>query len=452
MPRRKKFGLGKKKAKRKTSKKIRDFSKKRRAKIVKKFSKKLLDKYGKYVKSIIVWGSTARDEFKHESDIDLIVLIDDTRKDFNKNKKGEIENFVKKTAKDIHEKLSPQPPWTVTKFMKMVQDFAPLAYALLKDGVPVYDTGFFMTNKRLLRMGQIKATPEAAERRMRRVPKRLLKAKQVKMWLVAEDVYYAMIGAEEAVLMYLGRGPPDPIKAADACREYLVKPGLLEEKYVKYLAEVVKFRKKVEHRDIKEIKGEEIDKFIEKGEEFVKRFKKLLRELIIRRKAGYVQKNYQIMLKASVAALKSLDKLPEDPKKLPEAFKKHLIEEQKLNPVYGEVFDKVIGMKKMLKDKKVQKIPERDIHVTKEYIRRFVGSVRDIIKEKDLGSQKVPKIPDPVKKKAEKKVKKEIKKSREKKEKKKKEKKKKKKKKKAKAKPPKKTKKETKTTKPPKGG
>lgn len=439
----KKFGLGGIKSKRKTSKKIRDFSKKRRAKIVKKFSKKLLDKYGKYVKSIVVWGSTARDEFKHESDIDLIVLVDDTKKDFNKNKKSEIKKFVKKASKDVHEKLSPQPPWTITKFMKMVRDFAPLAYALLKDGVPVYDTGFFMTNKRLLKMGQIKATPEAAERRMRRVPKRLRKAKQVKMWLVAEDVYYAMIGAEESVMMYLGRGPPDPVKAADACREHLVQQGLLEEKYAKYLEEVVKFRKKVEHREIKEVDGEKIDEFIEKGEEFVNRFKKLLKELIIRRKAGYVQKNYKIMLKASVAALKSIDELPEDPKELPGAFKEHLIEGQKLNPVYGEVFDKVVGMKKMLNDKKVEKIPERDIHVTKEYIRRFVGNVKDIIKDKDLKSQKLPEIPDSVKKKAKKKVKKEIKKS-----KKKKKKKSKKKSKSKKAKPPKKTKKEKKTTKP----
>ena len=382
-----------KKIKRKTSKKIKDFSKKRRARIVKEFSKKLLSKYGRYIKSIVVWGSTARNEFKLESDIDLIVLVDDTLKDFNSKLEEEIENYVKEIVKESDEKLSPQHPWTITSFMKMIRDFAPLAYAVLKDGIPVYDTGFFLTNKRLLEMGEIKATPEAAERRMRTVPGRLLKAKQIKMWLIAEDVYYAMIGAEEAVLMYLGRGPPDPVHSAEECEEYLVKPGLLEKKYVDYLDEVVKFRKKVEHREIKEIDGKKVDEYIKKGEEFVERMKKLLKELIIRRKAGYVQKNYEIMLKASVAALKSLDKLPKDPKDLPKAFKKHLIEEQKLNPIYEEVLDRVIGMKKMMNDKKLDKIPERDIHTTKEYVRRFIGSVRDIIKENDLEKQKIPEVP-----------------------------------------------------------
>lgn len=384
--------MKKKIIKRKISKKIKDFSKKRRAEIVKEFSKKLLDKYGKYVKSIVVWGSVARDEFTHESDIDLIVLVDDTLKDFNSKKEEEIEEFIHDLAKKVDDKLSPQPPWTITSFMKMVRDFAPLAYAVLKDGIPVYDTGFFLTNKRLLDMGEIRATPEAAERRMRTVPKRLLRAKQAKLWLIAEDVYYAMIGAEESVLMYLGRGPPDPIHAAEVCDEYLAKVGLLEKKYIKYLKDVVNFRKKVEHREIKDINGSEIDEYIKKGEEFVKRMSRLLRELIIRRKASYVQKNYEVMLKASIAALKSLDKLPKDPKDLPKAFKKYLIEEQKLNPVYEDVFNKVLEMKKLMSEKKLEKIPEREIHLTKEYIRKFIGSVRDMIKEKDLEAQKVPDI------------------------------------------------------------
>ncbi|MCD6368104.1 MAG: nucleotidyltransferase domain-containing protein [Candidatus Aenigmarchaeota archaeon] len=385
--------MKKKKIKRKISKRIKDFSKKRRAEIVKEFSKKLLDKYGKYIKSIVVWGSTARDEFKIDSDIDLVILVDDTLKDFDAKKESEMEEFIHDLASKIDDKLSPQNPWTITSFMKMINDFTPLAYAVLKDGIPVYDTGFFLTAKRLLEKGEIRATPEAAERRMRTVPKRLLRAKTAKLWLVAEDVYYAMIGAEEAVLMYLGIGPPDPIHAAEALEEHLVSRGLLEKKYVKYLDEVVKFRKKVERREIKDIKGSDIDEFLKKGEEFVERMNKLLKELILRRKATYIQKNYEIMLKASIAALKSLDKLPKDPKNLPNAFKKHLIEEQKLNPVYNEVFDKVLEMKKLLNDKKIDKIPERDIHLTKEYIRRFIGSVRDLIKERDLEEQKVPDVP-----------------------------------------------------------
>jgi len=384
--------VSKTRIKKKTGKKIRDFAKQRRATVVKEFSKKILDKFGPIVKAIIVWGSTARDQFRCESDIDLVILIDDTKKGFNNEIREKIDEFISEAASKVDEKLSPQPVWTITEFMRMVKNYAPLAYALLKDGIPVYDTGFFVTNKNLLEMGEMPATPEASERRMESVPKRLLRAKQAKLWLIAEDLYYAMIGAEEAVMMYLGRGPPDPINAAQACREYLVKTGLIEEKYANLLDEVVKFRKDVEHRKISEIKGEEVDKYLEKGEEFVERMKKLLFELSIRRKQNDIQQSYELMIKASVAALKALNKLPEDPKELPEAFKKYLIEEGKISPVYEEVLGKILEMKRMMKEKKLEEVPEREIHITKEYVRRFIGNVREIFKEIEM-DKSVPEIP-----------------------------------------------------------
>ncbi len=379
-------------ARKKTGKKIREFAKQRRARVVKEFSKKILDKFGPAIKAIIVWGSTARDQFKCESDIDVVVLVDDTKRGFSKEIREKIDEFVRDTACKIDDKLSPQPVWTITEFMRMAKNYAPLAYALLKDGIPVYDTGFFMTNKKLLEMGEMPATPEASERRMGSVPKRLVRANHAKLWIIAEDLYYAMIGAEEAVMMYLGRGPPDPINAAEACREYLVKTGMLEEKYAAFLDKVVRFRKDVEHRKINEIKGEELDKYLKEGEEFVERFKKLLFELTIRRKRSEIQKSYEMMVKASVAALKALDKLPEDPKELPKAFKKYLIDDGKVSPVYEEVFGKVLEMKKKMNDKKVEDVPEREIHITKEYVRRFIGSVREIFKEIEL-ERDVPEIP-----------------------------------------------------------
>ncbi len=382
----------KSKIKKKTGKKIREFAKQRRARIVKEFSKKLLEKYGPYIKAIVVWGSTARDEFKCESDIDLVILVDDTKSDFSEEIKRKMDDFIYKLAKKTDEKLSPQPTWGITEFMRMVRNYAPLAYALLKDGIPVYDTGFFLTNKKLLEMGELPITPEASERRMESVPKRLLGAKHAKLWIVAEYIYYAMIGAEEAVLMYLGRVPPDPINAAKACREYLVKTGLLEEKYVEFLDEVVKFRKAVEHRKINDISGKELDEYIKKGEEFVERFKKLLFELSIRRKRLEIQKSYEVMLKASVAALKALNKLPEDPKDLPKAFKKYLIEEKKLNPVYEEVLERLFEMKRLMEEKKLEEVPERDIHITREYVRRFVGAVREMFQNLDYEKEKAPEI------------------------------------------------------------
>ena len=46
--------------------------------------------------------------------------------------------------------------------------------------------------------------------------------------------------------------------------------------------------------------------------------------------------------------LEAMDKLPEDPKQLPSAFKKHLVDSGMINPVYENILAKVLKMKKLL--------------------------------------------------------------------------------------------------------
>lgn len=359
----------------------REEEKQKRAEVIKGFSKKLLDKYGRQIKAIVAWGSVVRDEFTSKSDIDLVVIADDTREPLDDDDREEMNDFMAKTAKDVDKRLSPQPIWSLTEFWDMTRRLTPLAYNLLKDGVPVYDTGFFLPTKRLLQMGRIPATKEAAESRMEVVPKRLRRAKDAKLWMVAEDVYNAMLNAFQAVIMLLGRGPPGPKQSVDVGRKFLVEPGLMEDKYMQWLDEVITFRKKVEHREISEIKGAEVDEFIKKGEDFIAEMEKLLKKIESNRKEEDIQKSYEAMIKASIAALKAIEKLPEDPKLLPKAFKEHLIDTGLVNAYYGTVFGKVIEMKRMLKESKLEQVTDRDVYVTKEYVRRFVRNVREIIKD-----------------------------------------------------------------------
>lgn len=378
--------------------KQREEEKKKRAELIKQFSKKLLDKYGRQIKAIIAWGSVVRDEFTSKSDIDLVIVADDTREPMDDDERDEINDFMAKTGKEVDERLSPQPIWTLTEFWDMTRRLTPLAYNLLKDGVPVYDTGFFLPTKRLLQMGRIPATKESAESRMEVVPKRLRRAKDAKLWMVAEDVYNAMINAFQAVIMYLGRGPPGPKQSVDTGRKFLVEPGLLEDKYMQWLDDVLVFRKKVEHREISEIKGEQVDDFIDKAEKFIVEMERLLKKIEIDRKEEDVQKAYEAMIKSSIAALKSIDKLPEDPKLLPKAFKEHLIDTGLINAYYGAVFGKVIEMKRLLKDSKLEQIADRDVYITKEYVRRFVRNVREIIKDSAAFKDAVDKEEEPKKK------------------------------------------------------
>jgi hypothetical protein len=80
--------------------------------------------------------------------------------------------------------------------------------------------------------------------------------------------------------------------------------------------------------------------------------------------------------------LKAINKLPPEPEKLPEAFKKYLVEPGLVSPWYADVFGRVIEMRKMLENKKMEDIPERDVYMSKEYVRRFIMDVRKVIESR----------------------------------------------------------------------
>src|SRR3990167_9606932 len=198
---------------------------------VKELSKQILDKYGKYVKAIVMMGSVAREEFKPKSDIDIFVVIDDTSKDLSNEELDKIDADIEKMGQKISEYISVQPIYTLTEFWDYARVAHPIIYNFIKEGVAVYDTGFFGPVKRLLEMGKIPATREAIESYMEGAPKKLTRAKTVKLLMLAEDCYYAMLNASQAVLMFMGLSPPVPSKAYDEVVTHLVKPGIMNKQY-----------------------------------------------------------------------------------------------------------------------------------------------------------------------------------------------------------------------------
>ncbi|MEM5778238.1 MAG: nucleotidyltransferase domain-containing protein [Candidatus Aenigmatarchaeota archaeon] len=372
-------------------KKIKKFSLETRLKSSEEFKNKLLNMFKDYIKSVIVWGSITRGDFTGKSDIDIYVIFDDTKMPLKKFEeiREKIDKDIYSLASSIDPRLHPQPVLALTEFIKGIRYTHPLFFNIIREGYAIYDTGFFIPMRKLLEWGEFPITPESAHMRIDSVPGRIKRVKNVKLYMIAEDLYYAMLDTAQAVLMYIGVGPPVPKRAAEEVRKHLVDSGLLEEEYAKMLEDVVDFRKKVEHKEIKDISGQEVDKWIEKAEKYVERFEKLLKDLETKRKEEDIKRNYEVMVQASVAALKSLKKLPSEPEKLPEAFKKYLVESGLINPIYSEVFEKVIRMRKMLEDKKIDKITEREIYNSKEYVRRFLNDIKGLIKpEKEKRTKK----------------------------------------------------------------
>jgi predicted nucleotidyltransferase/uncharacterized protein (UPF0332 family) len=351
----------------------------RKWKLAEQYKDEVLKKYKNMIKAVVLFGSLTRNDFHEKSDIDMLVVIDDVTARFTPEMKDSFDDKLHEIAKSISEEITVQPAWTLTEFWDMARIGHPLLYTIVRDGWALYDTGFFIPVRKLLELGKIPTTLEAVEKFMETAPQKINRVETAKLYMVAEDLYYAVLNSSQAVLMYMGYNPPSPKHTPLDVKEHLVNEHLLEAEYLHDLEYIIDFRKKVEHKEVKDISGQHLDDLIEKAKKFVSRMEQLLLQLQKKKKESIVEKNYEVMIKAAVAALKKLDKLPPDPKDLPAAIKTSLIDAKHVDPYFEDTFRRVITMRKMLDEDKIQEIPQKDIEFTREYVRRFVEDLRPLI-------------------------------------------------------------------------
>ncbi len=360
--------------------------------IANRFKDEVLKRYKNFIKAVVLFGSFTRGDFHEKSDIDMLVIIDDTLTRFTPEQKLRFDDDIYFIGKDISEHITVQPAWTLTEFWDMARIGHPLLYTIVRDGWALYDTGFWIPIRKLLELGKIPTTLEAVEKFMEAAPQKINRVETAKLYMIAEDLYYAVLNSAQAVLMYLGQNPPSPKHAAQEVKEHLVSQNLLEESYLRDLENIIEFRKRVEHKEIKDVTGNELDEHIQKTKQFVSRMEQMLLQLQKKKKETIVQKNYEVMIKAAVATLKKMEQLPPDPKDLPRAIKDYLIDTGKIDSYYGEIFKRVVTMRKLLDENKVDEIPQKDIELTREYVRRFVRDVAPMME-----GQKKLKAPAPKK-------------------------------------------------------
>ena len=357
-------------------------NKEERIEILKKFTKEILKKYGPVVRSVVLFGSTARDEWKGKSDIDVFVIVDDTRQKITPMMKDSIDAELVRIARGIHSQLSVQQPYLLTEFWNMVRLGHPIVFNFIREGVPVYDKDIFLPIKRLLQMGEIKPSKEAVEKYIERGPKRVKRVENAKIYMVVEDCYYAMLESAQAVLMFLGENPPRPTDAPEALRRTVVQMKLLEPKYADWLDSIVNVRKDVEHRKKQSMAGAELDDWINKTKQFVKRMQQMIVKIEIMKRENIVEKSYDIMRETTVTLLKAIDKAPPqaENRDLEEVFENELVKQGLVPDSYLEVYRELKKLRKASKEGKILDLPKQHILLQREYVRKFIREAGKILK------------------------------------------------------------------------
>lgn len=357
-----------------------------------RYSKELLTDFKRSLKSVIVYGSTAKGKHGEKSDIDVFVIIDDTKleRDIPDEVKERIWADLRRAALKVDKNITIQAFMFLTEFWESIRNVEPLTMEILRAGVPVYDVGVFMPAKRMLQRGKLPTTREAVIKRLHIAPQHI-KMARYKLRSVAHTLEQAMASAGQAPLMFIGRVPPGKEAVAQELDHYFVKKGLLDEKWVKVAEELHQFNKEMEHveKDVPEGLGARADEMIKKCSDFIKEMVRLVQSLEKNKKSNVLLTTYKTFLKANVGALELKGvKPPEKLKDLPAVMAQHFpeVEEQQKT-----LFEKMGRALVAAKKGEAEMIPEKEIYTLREETKRFILDLGKKLKElKEKGELKIP--------------------------------------------------------------
>ena len=374
---------------------MREKSKERRMEAAQEFSDKLVDKLGDKVKVVAVWGSVAKGEHGHDSDIDTLVVLDDTKleKDVPDDAKQKIRKKVTSLAKETDDRITIQYFPFLTDFWDSLRKGEPLAIEAVRNGEPVYDTGIFMPAKRLLQRGRISGTQESVRKRLRTGAAGYKKAEQTVKSSIPHKLEQAMASAGQAPIMLAGKNPPAKENVPNVLEDMFVD-DMLEQEYVEMAQDIYDFGDLGE-KNPEDVTGEVVDEHLEKTDKFIRRMHELVSQMGARKKVQNIVEDYKKFLKANVAALKSQDvEPPEDKEDLPKAVADNLDVDEE----HVEMFEKWDQVISKIKEKELDDVGEKELYELKSDSRDFISQVgKDLRDMKEDEAEKIAPNMDPSK-------------------------------------------------------
>ncbi len=223
--------------------------------------------------SIVLFGSSARGD-KKSNDIDILLIVNDVSIILTPESSEAFRIIIEKSAGRISNKFHITTV-KLSNFWDYLRLGDPIGLNMLRDGVPLYDSGIFEPAQQLLFQGKIRPSKEAIWVYAARSPNTL----QNSQWHVLQatlDLYWAVSDSAHAALMSIGEMPPTPGHLADMLQEKFVKSGFLEKRYAEIMRNMHKIAKMIARREIQEVSGQAYDRYLKEAHDFVSVMKKII--------------------------------------------------------------------------------------------------------------------------------------------------------------------------------
>jgi len=234
------------------------------------FATKVYKEFDTMIKSIVLFGSSAKKASTPDSDIDIIVLIDDVSIMWDQ----ELIAYYRETLANVIQNNPYQKALHINtvKLSTWWADLIrgdPVVINILRYGDTLIDHGgFFEPIKLLLKNGAIKSTPEAIYTLLQRAPNHIARAR-ASMLAVVDGLYWAMVDSAHAALIAAKVSPPSPEHIPEILNEHFVNTKVLRGRYVDYYSQIHAVAKEIVYGKKVLITGVELDDFKKKVDEFV---------------------------------------------------------------------------------------------------------------------------------------------------------------------------------------
>ena len=245
------------------------------------FAVKAYKKFDKLVKSIILFGSTAKQTAVVGSDIDIILVIDDVSIQWDQELiawyREELDKIMRENPyqESLHINTIKLSTW-----WEDLMRGDPVLLNILRNGEAMVDyAGFFEPLKYLLLQGKIRPTPEAIYNSLQRAPGHLARSKVAQLNSI-EGLYWAMVDSAHAALIAANVMPPSPEHIAVDLKNNFVDSKKLDMKYVMWYRDMLMLHKRVVHGEISSLKGVEINGLQERTENFISTMANLVKEIV----------------------------------------------------------------------------------------------------------------------------------------------------------------------------
>jgi len=245
------------------------------------FAMKAHERFDRIIKASILFGSQAKNNASASSDIDVILVIDDSAIKWDMELiawyREELGKLVASLdyGRELHINTLKLTTW-----WQDLLNGDPVIVNILRYGEALIDSGgFFNPLKALLIDGKIKSTPEAVYNSLERAPIHLARSKAATMGAI-EGIYWAMVDSAQAALMMAGKTPPSPEHIPEMLTETFIDSGMIKMDSVRAIRDLYVLHKSISHGEVNHIKGMEIDSWHSTAEKFISEMTRIINILI----------------------------------------------------------------------------------------------------------------------------------------------------------------------------